>query len=84
MQGEALNILLEEGLNDVCVIIYSFNGSGKTLSFLIPVLNSIDPLIPHSTYKPGKQQEKFIIAQPQAVIVVPTEALQEQTFSYLK
>lgn len=47
VQGEALSILLEEGMIDVCVIIYSFNGSGKTLSFLIPVLNSVNYLIPY-------------------------------------
>lgn len=68
------------------MIIYSFNGSGKTLSFMIPVLNTINYLIPHSTYKTtttGGVKQDILICQPQAVIIVPTEALMEQTVNYL-
>lgn len=46
VQAEACEILLEEGLVDLCLIIYCFNGSGKTLSFLIPVLNTVNYMIP--------------------------------------
>lgn len=69
---------------DLCIIIYCFNGAGKTLSFLIPILNSINPMVPYETYKynVGKKMEASLV-QPQALIVVPTEALMEQVYSYL-
>lgn len=84
VQIEACEITLEEGLVDLCIIIYCFNGAGKTLSFLIPILNSINPMVPYESYKfnAGKKIENCLI-QPQALIVVPTESLMEQVYSYL-
>jgi len=51
VQAEACEIILEEGLVDLCLIIYCFNGSGKTLSFLIPVLNSVNYMTPFETFR---------------------------------
>lgn len=85
VQAEACELILEEGLVDLCLIIYCFNGSGKTLSFLIPVLNSVNYMIPFETVRMNISLKKEQPApQPQALIVVPTETLMEQIYSYLR
>jgi superfamily II DNA/RNA helicase len=41
VQAESLPITLQENLRDLCIIIYAYNGAGKTLSYIIPILNSL-------------------------------------------
>lgn len=55
-------------LNNQNLIIQSPTGSGKTHTFLIPVLNKCDPAIKTT----------------QAVIIVPTRELAQQTFNFCK
>jgi superfamily II DNA/RNA helicase len=64
------------------VIIYAYNGAGKTLTYLIPILNSLEN-IPYlgQKYLSNKDHE---ICRPQAIIVVPTEALLAQIYEYLE
>lgn len=81
VQAESLPITLQDNLKNLCVIIYAYNGAGKTLTYLIPMLNSLDN-IPYlgQKYISNKDHE---ICRPQAIIVVPTEALLAQIFDYL-
>lgn len=51
VQAETLPITLQENLRDLCVIVYAYNGAGKTLTYLIPILNSLE-MIPDK----GKSQ----------------------------
>ena len=63
------------------MIIYAYNGAGKTLTYLIPIFNSLEN-IPCTGQKLMKNQDHEI-RRPQAVIVVPTEALLAQIYDYL-
>jgi superfamily II DNA/RNA helicase len=83
VQADSLPITLQENLKDLCTIIYAYNGAGKTLAFLIPILNSLE-MIPYQCQqksRSSKESDRFI---PQAIIVFPTEALMSQVFEYLQ
>ena len=62
------------------MIIRSSNGSGKTLCYLIPILNSLRPgiQIVKDKIKPGGKVQKDEIFMPQAVILVMTGVLMQQ------
>jgi len=82
VQAESLPITLQDNLRNLCVIIYAYNGAGKTLTYLIPLLNSLEniPCLGQK-YLANKDHE---ICRPQAIIVVPTEALLAQIYEYLE
>lgn len=44
VQAESLPITLQDNLKNLCLIIYAYNGAGKTLTYLIPVFNSLENL----------------------------------------
>ncbi len=46
MQAESLTITLQEHLHRLCMIIYAYNGAGKTLTYLIPILNALENIPP--------------------------------------
>ena len=63
--------------------MYAYNGAGKTLTFLIPIFNSLE-MTPHQASlksRGAKENEKI---RPQAIIVFPTEALMSQVYDYLE
>lgn len=62
------------------MIIRSSNGSGKTLCYLIPILNSLKPGVQVVKDKvlPGGKVQKNEIFMPQAVILVMTSILMQQ------
>jgi superfamily II DNA/RNA helicase len=60
--------------------ISSMNGSGKTLCMLVPAINAIDNSLPTSTVNDKKKKVRL----PQALMVLPTVGLVEQTSSYLR
>jgi superfamily II DNA/RNA helicase len=62
------------------MIIRSSNGSGKTLCYLIPILNSIRPGIQVSRDKtlPNGKTLKNEVFMPQAIILVMTAMLMQQ------
>ena len=82
VQAESLPITLQDNLRNLCVIIYAYNGAGKTLTYLIPAFNTLQniPCLGRK-FEKGKDHE---IGRPQAVIVVPTEALLAQVYDYLQ
>ena len=41
VQAESLPITLQKNLRNLCVIIYAYNGAGKTLTYLLPIFNSL-------------------------------------------
>lgn len=76
-------ITLQENLRDLCVIIYAYNGAGKTLTYLLPILNSLE-MIPDKGKSQGSRNQEKEINRPQAIIVLPTEALMAQVYDYLE
>lgn len=81
VQAESLPITLQDDLKNLCMIIYAYNGAGKTLTYLIPILNSLQN-VPHLGHRFEKNKEHEI-GRPQALIVVPTEALLAQVYDYM-
>ena len=83
VQADSLPITLQENLKELCIIIYAYNGAGKTLTYVIPVFNSLEmiPLKATKLLRGTKEMEKV---RPQALIVVPTEALMAQVYEYLE
>lgn len=83
VQADSLPITLQENLKELCTIVYAYNGAGKTLTYLIPILNALEmiPLQSSKTVRGGKDNEKV---RPQAIIVFPTEALMMQVYEYLE
>ena len=67
----------------MCVIIYAYNGAGKTLTYLIPILNSLE-MIPDKGKSQGARNQDKDINRPQAIIILPTEALMAQVYDYLE
>ena len=41
VQAESLPITLQDNLKNLCLIIYAYNGAGKTLTYLIPIFNAL-------------------------------------------
>jgi superfamily II DNA/RNA helicase len=81
VQAESLPITLQDNLRNLCAIIYAYNGAGKTLTYLIPIFNALENIpATGQKFEMGKEHE---IGRPQAVIVVPTEALLAQVYDYL-
>jgi superfamily II DNA/RNA helicase len=57
VQADSLPITLQESLKELCIIIYAYNGAGKTLAFLIPILNSLE-MIPYEHQQKGRKESK--------------------------
>ncbi len=53
------------------MIIYAYNGAGKTLTYLIPILNSLE-MIPDKGKGLGSRNQDKDINRPQAIIILPT------------
>lgn len=56
VQAQSLPITLQDNLKNLCVIVYAYNGAGKTLTYLIPMLNSLEniPFVGQKTDGKGK------------------------------
>ncbi len=42
VQAESLPITLQDNSRNLCMIIYAYNGAGKTLTYLIPIFNALE------------------------------------------
>jgi superfamily II DNA/RNA helicase len=82
VQADSLPITLQDNLKNLCVIVYAYNGAGKTLTYFIPIFNALQN-IPCVGQKFDKNKDHEI-GRPQAIIVVPTEALLAQVYEYLQ
>lgn len=67
------------------MVIRSSNGSGKTFTYLIPILNSLRPGLPVCKDKTvGTKVQKDEIFMPQGVILIQTAMLMQQIEEELK